>query len=111
MTPYKRGMISWTPLGKDICPYGGRDDELVTTEHPRDTEGTRPVKILCMQETLLHSIVWMQLYMWDAIHIRMQMRAPEVDTEVLSSPWLEVETRAAWFDFGKKVSFLSRLER
>ena len=47
----------------------------------------------------------MQLYMWDAIHIRMQMRAPEVDTEVLSSPWLEVETRAARFDFGKKYLF------
>ena len=51
----------------------------------------------------------MQLYMWDAIHIRMQMRAPEVDTEVLSSPWLEVETRAAWFDFGKKY-YLPKLK-
>ena len=43
VTPYKRGMISWTPLGKDICPYGGRDDELVTTEHPRDTEGSEDI--------------------------------------------------------------------
>ena len=46
-------MISRDPLGTDICPYGGGDDELLTTKHPRDPKGTQPlVKALCMQETL-----------------------------------------------------------
>ena len=31
-----RGMISRRPLGTNICPYGGRRDELLTTTDPRD---------------------------------------------------------------------------
>ena len=32
-------MISGNPMGTDICPYGGGDDELLTTQHPREPQG------------------------------------------------------------------------
>ena len=55
LTPYYGGMISRNPMGTDICPYDGCDDELVTTKHPRDPKGTL---VLCMQETLAIGIVY-----------------------------------------------------
>ena len=97
---HKRGMISWNPLGRDICPYGGRDDELLTTEHPREPNQPRGLGhwrcYVCRKHW--HCVSWrIRLYMWGAMHIRMQMRSrvPEVDTAVyLASPSvLEVETR------------------
>lgn len=91
-------MISRNPMGTDICPYGGWDDELLTTEHPRDPEGTRPL-VLCMQETLALCIkenVGAQC----TLGIRMQMRGRVAEQRwtlwfIDASPWLEVDTRLA----------------
>ena len=76
-------------MGTDICPYGGRDDELLTTEHPRDPKGTL---VLCMQETLalcMEENVGAQC----TLGIRMQMRARAAEVDIDASPWLEVDTR------------------
>ena len=93
-------MISGNPLGRDICLDGGRHDELLTTEHPRDPTQPRGLGhwryYVCRKHW--HCVLQrIRLYVWGAMHIRMQMRTrvPEVDTAAyLASPSvLEVEAR------------------